>query len=441
MLGELPGDLEGQRAHAAARELGEEPPEDLGERQIRGDRPGRLRREQRRIDRVAGAPPVEDVEHLGRDLLRDEDLGLGRRGAEMRRQQRVRGVEERRAGRWFRVEDVDPGAGEVAGDERLRDRRLVDDPAARDVEHDRTRLHPGDRLAPDEPLGRAGQRHVHGHDVGAREQRLEVHQLDPVVGGLLGGHVRVDADDDHLHGPGAVRDGLADLAEPDDPERPAAQLETGELAALPLAAAERRVGGGRPARDAVEQGERVLGGGDRVAGRGVDDRDPGSRRGVEVDVVDADPGPPDDDEPRAGGDQLGIDLDLAADDERVVVGDQRGELLARAADPLVDLVMRGEELDALAGDGFGDEDPHAPAPAPAGRDDPERLERGALGGGDRGARRDRPAVRERDDLERAERPEDLLERDRAEVAEPEDLAGQLALAAGEDDAAPLDARC
>ena len=37
-----------------------------------------------------------------------------------------------------------------------------------------------------------------------------------------------------------------------------------------------------------------------------------------------------------------------------------------------------------------------------------------------------------------DRAEDLLERHRAEVAEPEDLAGQLALAAGQDEAAALD---
>ena len=48
---------------------------------------------------------------------------------------------------------------------------------------------------------------------------------------------------------------------------------------------------------------------------------------------------------------------------------------------------------------------------------------------------------ERRDLERAHRPEDLLDRDRAEVAEPEDLAGQLALAAGQDEAAPLELAC
>ena len=61
--------------------------------------------------------------------------------------------------------------------------------------------------------------------------------------------------------------------------------------------------GGHPAGDAVQERQRVLGGGDRVAGRSVDDDDAGPGRGLEVDVVDADPGPPDDDQPRPGGDQ------------------------------------------------------------------------------------------------------------------------------------------
>ena len=77
--------------------------------------------------------------------------------------------------------------------------------------------------------------------------------------------------------------------------------------------------GADPAGDAVQQRERVLGGRDRVPGRGVDDDDPGPRRRVEVDVVHADAGPTDDHQPRPGRDQLGIDLDLAADDQRVVV--------------------------------------------------------------------------------------------------------------------------
>ena len=55
---------------------------------------------------------------------------------------------------------------------------------------------------------------------------------------------------------------------------------------------------------------------------------PAARRGVEVDVVDADAGPADDLEPAAGrGDHVAIDLDLAPDDERVVAGQDRAELV------------------------------------------------------------------------------------------------------------------
>ena len=205
-----------------------------------------------------------------------------------------------------------------------------------------------------------------GHDVGAGEQLVEVDQLDAVVGRGFGGDERVDAEDGHLHRPCADGDGLPDLAETDDPERPAAQLEPGELGPLPLAAAERRIGRGDPAGDAVEQRQGVLGGRDGVAGRGVDHDDPGPRRGVEIDVVDADPGPPDDGQPRPGGDQLGVDLDPAADDQCVVVGDDRAQLVARQPVAFVDLVVGAEEIDPLAGDLLSDEDPHAPAPAAAG---------------------------------------------------------------------------
>ena len=201
--------------------------------------------------------------------------------------------------------------------------------------------------------------------IGPLEERAELDQLDAVVGGLLGRHERIGAEHGHLHRPGTGGDRLADLAKADDPQGPAAELDAGELAPLPFAAPERRVGGGDPAGDRVEEGERVLGRGDRVAGRRVDDDDPGPGRRIEVDVVHADPGAADDDEPATGRDELGVDLDLAPDDERVVVGQDRrvaGPVEARA---LVDLMVRAEELDALRCERFGDEDPHASTGASA----------------------------------------------------------------------------
>ena len=47
-------------------ELGEEPAEHLGQRQVRGDGAGRLRRQERGVDGVACGPAGEHVEDLGR---------------------------------------------------------------------------------------------------------------------------------------------------------------------------------------------------------------------------------------------------------------------------------------------------------------------------------------------------------------------------------------
>ena len=123
----------------------------------------------------------------------------------------------------------------MPGLERGGDGGLIDDPAPGDVEDDRSRLEPGELLRADEPASRASQRDVHGDDVGALQQLPQLDRLDAVVGGLLRGHVRVVTDDDHLHGLGTNRDRLADLAQPDDPDRPAAQLQPRELAPVPFA--------------------------------------------------------------------------------------------------------------------------------------------------------------------------------------------------------------
>ncbi len=112
------------------------------------------------------------------------DLGLGRGRPEMWRQERVGRLEQRRVDRRLRIEDIEPGPTEVTGPERLGDGRFVDDPAPGDIEDDRPGTEPRDRLAAQQSAGRARQRDVDGHDVGAVEQLVERHEFDAVVGGL-----------------------------------------------------------------------------------------------------------------------------------------------------------------------------------------------------------------------------------------------------------------
>ena len=206
-----------------------------------------------------------------------------------------------------------------------------------------------------------------GDDVGLLDDRVDVDQGDAVEGGLLGGDERVVADDVHLQAAGPVGHGLADLAQADDAQRPAAQLDAGEGAALPLAPAHRGVGGGGLVGQREHQGDRLLGRRDGVAGRGVDDHDAGLGGGLEVDVVDADAGPADDDQAGGVGEDVGRDLDLAANQQRVVVADDRGELFGRQPDLLVDFVVGAEDLEALLGQGLGNEDLHVGLPTWPGR--------------------------------------------------------------------------
>ena len=130
---------------------------------------------------------------------------------------------------------------------------------------------------------------------------------------------------------GPVGDELADAAEPDDAERLVGQLDALPLAALPAPGDERRVGLGHVAGLGQQQRHRVLGGRDDVALRRVDDHHAAGGGGVDVDVVEADAGPTDDEEVGAGGQHLVGDRGRRADDQGVGADDGRRAAARRTA--------------------------------------------------------------------------------------------------------------
>ena len=117
----------------------------------------------------------------------------------------------------------------------------------------------------------------------------------------------------------------ADVAAADEAEGLAGDLGAHEAGLLPLP------GGGRGVRlrdlagERHHHGDRVLGGGDRVAEGRVHHDDPARRGGGDVDVVHADPGAADHPERVGLRDDLGRGLGGRADGEPVIPGDPRGE--------------------------------------------------------------------------------------------------------------------
>ncbi len=168
------------------------------------------------------------------------------------------------------------------------------------------------------------QGRVHGDDVGPMQQLRQPDQLRTGLRSLILGEVRVAGDHAHLEAGRAARHRLADLAEADDPERLAAQLPTGIRGAIPLALPDRGVRRSHVTKQSEHEGHGVLGGGDRVARRGVDDHHAGARRRVDVDAIDPDARHSDDAHAwRRSGKQLAIDAGLGSDDEGIPVPHRR----------------------------------------------------------------------------------------------------------------------
>ena len=147
-------------------------------------------------------------------------------------------------------EDVDAGAGDLAGLERRGEILLDDQAAAGAVDDAHAVLHLGDRRRVDDVLRLLDQRRVQRDEVGAAEQLVELDLLDAELQGALLGQERIEGDDLHLQADGAVGDDRADIAAADDAERLGGDLDAHEAVLLPLAGLGRGVGGGELAGDA-----------------------------------------------------------------------------------------------------------------------------------------------------------------------------------------------
>ena len=216
---------------------------------------------------------------------------------EVRRGQQPRPGRDRLLG-----EDVEGGAEQVAGVQRVAHGVVVQQRPACAVHEHRPGLHQGDLRGPDHLLVVGRHAGVQGDEARARQQLVELHLLDPGGEGLrcevrvVGEHVRAEARED-------ARDPAADRPVADHPDGAVLQFGAHGVVAVvvaaPGAAREVRV----RLRDASSGGDQhadaLLGGRRRVAARRVGDGDAvfGGRRDVGVHRS----APADAEQPQVGG--------------------------------------------------------------------------------------------------------------------------------------------
>ena len=326
MLARRPAVAISMRVTGPCGERHREAAEPLGHRQERLEHAPLVLGHERQVERVRDGQPAE----RRHDLLGDHDAGailrLARRARQVRREQEVGRVAQRRVGRQRLLrEDVQRGARELARAQRRDERLLVDERAARGVDEQRAGPQQRQARRVDQAARRRRDRQVEADDVGHRERRLDrLGLLGAELGDALRGHERVVGDGAHAERARPRGHEPADAAEAEQRERLVGELDAREALALPGAVAQRALGGADVARQREQQRERVLGRRDDVRLGGVADDDARGRRGVHVDVVDADARAADHAQLGRARDQRGVDGRGRAHDERIRVGQRRG---------------------------------------------------------------------------------------------------------------------
>ena len=324
------------------------------------------RRERFGVDRghVHGVADFAGREIVNEKLCAfDGDLGLGfvGAGAEVGRDEDILKFVEGRIGAGLGRENVEGDAAEFAAFEALGEGCFVINAAAGAVDEACARLEHFDFFVTDEMLGLGREGRVDGHVVDAGEHVVNFFDaLDAEFAGLFGGHKGIVGEDSHLEGDGALGNFLTNATHADDAERLVGELCAHEGITVPLAGDEAGVGGGDLAREGEHEREGVFGGAEGVARRGIHDDAADARGGVFIDVVGAYAGADDRFEAAVAFENVGGELDAAAADGAVELGEGLFKSFAFEAGASFDLDAGGrfEEVEAflgndVEGDDFG----------------------------------------------------------------------------------------
>jgi hypothetical protein len=199
--------------------------------------------------------------------------------------------------------------------------------------------------------------------VGRGAQRVQRQQLDAERRREIGGDVRIVREEAHVERAGALRDFLADPAQPHEAERLPTELGSEKALLLPPSGLHRQVGRRDPARERQHQRHGVLGHADAVGARRVDHQHALRAGGGDVDVVHAGSRARHDPKTGRSRQEPGVDLRGAADDQRIRVRQVGRQVGRRSAAAGVDdpVGVGPQEVQRGTGELVRDDDFHGTA--------------------------------------------------------------------------------
>lgn len=165
------------------------------------------------------------LEHAVCDIGACPVLGLDGRRAEVRGDHDLLESEQRGVSARFGSVDVETGTPDVAGGDGVGERLLVDEAAAGGVDDDLSLLGLGEQLGVEHAGGLLGLGEVDRDEVTAAHEFVEFDEFDAELRGACGVGVGVVGDDGGLERGKALGEELADVAEADDADGLAEDLD------------------------------------------------------------------------------------------------------------------------------------------------------------------------------------------------------------------------
>jgi len=296
-----------------------------------------FRRQARHVERVGDTAVDQIIGHLFGHLQGNIDLRFGRRCAKVRGADEIGRAEQRVFLGRFNREHIERRARDLTACQAILQRCFVDQPAARAVDDADALFGIFQPITAQDIARLIGQGRVQRDKIGAAQQRVEIdlfhaHFDRAVFGqeGIIG---------DHLHAqPQRARcDDRPDIACADQAQRLAGQFHAHEPAFGPFARLRLRVGFGQLPREREHQRNRVFGGGDRIAERGVHHHHALAAGVGNIDVVDANPGAADHFQIGRRIKDRRRHLGRRTDRKAIIVADARDQLFGRFAGDHIDI--------------------------------------------------------------------------------------------------------